>query len=687
MDFSRYEMPNEAVISSRTLPMNASIQHSTELSKESTSCSTDQLHARLTYKEFEHHIRKLLAADAWSGQRIANIVSALHGWMRSLKRDAGDMIGAELGSRFAQSFRRYEDEIASTLAARTQKDRQEQIQKLKQLYDALSINDLLPPVFGDALSYAIDRSGETLAQIGRLSGILPQVLGQWCHGKGTPQHETSYARIAGLESALGLPADCLANRLPPRRRARYERQRSEVLESPKAKHATKNICPLLRPTARLMYQWEELIRFKTDVTRQGATAHNSWRLKSVESSGFRIGWAHMCDGAVCATAGVHWAIFAPFLGFITTHPIRGCTVPAEHADTLAWLTSTAHIKSYVQFLRTRAGNVTHHGVVTLLNNARSHLRPETGFLWLHPELVDDLCAAGNARALTIATQLNREAAWRSYCEEAHRELLALEKSLAAHSPVRCVRSPGRRVETILGDAFPLKRLVKLVRDLEADEPPQSHERDYAAWIRDVLFLKMLISNPLRVAQFSVMRFRGSRPNLYQTADGTWRIRFDPSDFKNEKGAAFEEYDSAVEPSVSPWIRRYLSEARPRLIGAETDYLLLPGVEGPDRGAGYAALDIVPAGNWVADTLAKRVFVVTARYMPEGNGFGPHAFRHIIATDHLKRHPQDYITVAQLLHDKLSTVIKTYSHLKIDDGLRTLHSGVALAMRELDEPRR
>lgn|GEM_PF-2448098 len=680
-------MPNAPVISSGTLAVNASFQQGTDASSIVPTGSINQGHARLTYEELERHIRKLLAADGWSGQRVANFISALHGWMQVFKRVPNDYIGDDLGCSFAKNFRRYEDEIASRLAERTQKDRQEQIQKLKQLYDALSINDLLPPVFGDALAYAIDRSGETLAQIGRLSGILPQVLGQWIHGKGTPNHQTSYARIPGLESALGLPPDSLAKRLPSRRRARYERRKNDPVDastdtSAKAKRAAKAVCPMLRPTARLMSQWEELIRFKSDVARQGATARNSWRLKSVEDSGFRIGWAHMCDGAVCSTAGVQWSFFAPFLGYITTHAVRGRTVPTDHADSLAWLTSTVHMKSYVQFLRTRAGNVTHHGIITLLNNARSHLRPETGFLWLHPEFADDLCAAGDAHAQTIATALNREAAWRSYCEEAHRELLNLEKSLKAHAPVRHARSPGRRVENILSDAFPLKRLVKMVRDLEADEPPQAHERDYAAWIRDVLLCKLLISNPLRVAQLSTMRVRGNHPNLYQTADGSWRVRFDPSDFKNEKGAAFEEYDAAVEPTVWPWIRRYLSEARPMLFGAETDYLFLPCVEGPNRAAGYAALDIEPAGNWIADGLAKRVTIVTARYMPEGNGFGPHAFRHIIATDHLKRHPQDYLTVAQLLHDTLTTVMKAYAHLKVDDGLRTLHAGVAQAMREL-----
>jgi integrase len=307
-------------------------------------------------------------------------------------------------------------------------------------------------------------------------------------------------------------------------------------------------------------------------------------------------------------------------------------------------------------------------------------------LWLHPELVDDLCAAGEKRAMQIAAQPNPDEAWRAYCEEAHRDLLAVEKSLTAQSPVRCARSPKHRIEPILADDFPLKRLVQMIRELEADEPPQAHARNYAVWIRDVLMLKLLISNPLRVSQFSIMRFRGKRSNLYQTATGGWRIRFDPSDFKNQKGAAFDEYDTAVEPSVWPWIRRYLSEARPHFIGTETDYLFLPCVQGPKRGAGYARLEIDPAGNWTADSLARRVMVVTARYLPEGDGIGPHAFRHLIATDHLKRHPQDYMTVAQLLHDTLSSVMDAYSHLKVDDGLRTLHAGVAQAMRELDDAR-
>lgn len=43
----------------------------------------------------------------------------------------------------------------------------------------------------------------------------------------------------------------------------------------------------------------------------------------------------------------------------------------------------------------------------------------------------------------------------------------------------------------------------------------------------------------------------------------------------------------------------------------------------------------------------------------------HAFRHLVATDWLSQHPNDFLTVAELLNDKLDTVIRNYAHLKRD----------------------
>ena len=111
-----------------------------------------------------------------------------------------------------------------------------------------------------------------------------------------------------------------------------------------------------------------------------------------------------------------------------------------------------------------------------------------------------------------------------------------------------------------------------------------------------------------------------------------------------------------------------------------------GAVGPNRGAGRSALGLEAAGNWTADNITKRVKTVTARYIEEADGFGLQAFRHVVASDHLKRHPQDYMTVAQLLHEKFATVMKAYAHMKVDDGLRTLHAGIAQATQELEDIR-
>jgi hypothetical protein len=575
--------------------------HSPSPPSSETQAVAPHARVQLTYVEFEAQVRTQLAQDGWNAQRIANIASALHGWLRALNLDQRDLVGEEFRDGFSTSFRRYEDLIADTLSPRTQKDRQEQVMLLKRLFDGLVLDDLMPASFGDALTYAVERSGATVAHIGRLSGISPVSLAYWMSGRGTPHHASSHASLAALEAALGLPAEMLGKRLPQRRRQRYERHHQGLAADSASSRSTQKssptlACPHLRRTPRIEAQWAELIRFKSDVTRDGATARNSWRVKPPERVGCRIHWAMLCDGLVCATGGAHWSFFGPYLGYLTSRFVGPSPIDVQHADTLARLAVATRVKAYVQFLRRRAGNITHHGVVAFLNNVRSHLRPRTGYVWLHTELVNDLADAGERQAVAIAQGQSRDADWRAYCEKAHQELLTLERALAAQSPARYSRQPTRPIEQVLASDFPLKRLVKFVRDLEADEPPQSHHRDYVVWIRDVLLCKMLIGNPLRVSQFSTMRFRGHRPNLYQSADGRWRLRFEPSDFKNEKGAASEPYDTMVEPSVKPWIHRYFAEARPHLIGADTDYVFLPAVAGPNRGIGYASLGVEAAGN-------------------------------------------------------------------------------------------
>lgn len=135
-------------------------------------------------------------------------------------------------------------------------------------------------------------------------------------------------------------------------------------------------------------------------------------------------------------------------------------------------------------------------------------------------------------------------------------------------------------------------------------------------------------------------------NLYRRHDG-WRLRFEASDFKNQKGAANSEYDAPLPPHLSRRIEDYLQEFRPRLLR------LNPGAPWvfPSRFATF----------W--DDLSRQYERVAERLIPETPGFDTQALRHLVATDYLRKHPEDYPTVATLLHDRLETVIANYAHLK------------------------
>jgi hypothetical protein len=60
---------------------------------------------------------------------------------------------------------------------------------------------------------------------------------------------------------------------------------------------------------------------------------------------------------------------------------------------------------------------------------------------------------------------------------------------------------------------------------------------------------------------------------------------------------------------------------------------------------------------------------TQHFLPESKGFGPHGFRHIIATDTIRNDKvQGWQRAATALHDTLETVRKNYAHLTTSDDM-------------------
>lgn len=640
-----------------------------------------------SYGDLARHGKKALQEAGRGPQQIANYLSALNGWLKtnSLSRDA--VVGEEFGKSFDTVFFRYQDLVRDRVSQRTFKDRAEQILWWQRSWQSLLKQDSLPKSFADALAIAFAQSGLTKAELCRRAGLRADTLSRWLSGEHLPE-AASEPVVCEVERALDLKTGTLTRRLPMRRRSRYARGQDRT--KPKGtrygnrlrrnREALKHYA--LPATERLREQWLQLVRMKTDLARPRATARNTWRVKRLDRTGTRLHWSMLIDGQACVTGSVQYKQIASYLGFLALAKDKGgLGLSAEGLDTLAWMVRADYLKSYLKWLRRRADNVLHNGLFTLLDMVRSHLRPQTGFLWLHPELAETLPGGQHAPADGV----DPDAAWRASCEAAHQNLLEFSRALKIEGKPRRSRDPRERIQGMLASSFPLKELLKIVRAVEHDPPPMAHERDYVVWIRDVLLLKILLNHPLRASHFSVMTFRGHDANLYQSQDGGWRLRFVPNDFKNEKGAANEDYDVSVHDSIGVWINRYLSEARPVLIGADDcDYVFLPSVVGNRGRRGMdATLDSEPTYIWNAENLSKRLHEVTSRYSHDGVGFGAHAIRHLIATDHLKRYPQDYARLAKMLNDNLVTVMREYVHLEASAGTLTIRSSIELAEQELD----
>ena len=656
---------------------------STSSQKDSAFRPAEQ---QTSYAYLEMVGRKKLLSDGRGAGQVANFVTALNAWRTIVRRDTRDLLGADFNAGFDKLFLHYQDVLAEKIAPRTLKDRCEQILWWRAAANEQSGADKLPKSFSEALTVVFERSGMTKVALCRMAGISAPTLNRWL-GSGVTQSEPgANFLVTEVERALDLTEGTLSRRLSVRRRRRYERVSDKQKSGPQTTYGMRvqrNRRTLanysLDATPRFKAQWASLIALKTDTERPGATTRNSWRTKPPHKVGMRVHWSMRVNDKVCVTAGAHYRQISSYLGFIGLSKAHGgLGLPVDGLDTLAWLTRSEYVIAYIRFVRRRADGLLHNGLFTLLDTFRSHLRPKTGYVWLDSSLAQTLSASVEG-----GSGIGNDA-WRKRCEDSYDALMDYTQKLRSEGKPKRSRDPNERVRSIVATEQPIKVLLRAIRELENDPPPQVQRRNYAVWIRDVLLLKLLARHPLRVHHYSIMTFRGAMPNLYRSG-ALWELQYGLEDFKNAKSGSAAEYRVTLDSSLAPWLARYLSEARPLLIGADNcDYVFLPGKVG-NRGPGaqFEEDSSISTGAWTTAGISTRIKTLTGRYMPDGTSFGSHAFRHITATDHLKRHPNEFVLVAKILNDSLATVLKEYDHTGQQDAMRVLGSSVDAVEHELN----
>jgi integrase len=326
---------------------------------------------------------------------------------------------------------------------------------------------------------------------------------------------------------------------------------------------------------------------------------------------------------------------------------------------LVYLFDLELVSEYLEFAKARVGNIT-KGHTPVLHEGQALLYSRGGWIEQQPRF---------GLRMREPVDLDPES-WKRWCETRRNALIEKTKNLTKDGLVKTGRSVGAPIKDILERDHPLDALFELTASMESYVekfswlPKVLNPQDKATLERDIAIFKIIAIQPLRTRMFEDMSYRSDNSgNLYKRKTGEWAIQFKKEDFKNLRGAAKDsDYDVSLPVALTAAVDHYMQEVRP-LFNDSSDKVFVPSLKGGPKGAKESRANRTHGTEWFSTAIARR----SRQFLPGSKGFRPHAVRHIVATDYIKNNPGDYLTAAQILHDKIETVMKEYAHLKAQDG--------------------
>lgn len=506
--------------------------------------------------------------------------------------------------------------------------------------------------------------------------------------------------VAKLEVYFHLPSGTLSSRLPRNLaggttsvggETAYRRYLAEIH---KLHYRLKEI------PYRLAAEWMEVERFHTDP---------AWAiLKGLECDTKHL-WRIHPNRGYSPTSRFHWEQMTCFFGFLTLpaegHDLRmrGKEMGAE-TFSLALLSDATLIAGYIEFRRVRSFNDrANNGIRTFLNFCTKLLYKERGFLWQQPEF-------GERLPISVPPEL-----WIAWCETNRAKMLKMAKTTCGPTTANGSRAVSRDPfvairQYVRGRQHPLTALWELEGNLERHLTYSNYLSPVAVaevW-RSLLLVKLLAANPLRGENLTALTYQPSHWNdlqdpgvlyvpthedssFYQTEDRSWRLRIPSQYFKVDRGP----YDVPVARSLWTTLHNYFTVHRPVLNRAiltaikarrlkeklapfnmqqETDVLRCPYVfrfarTGVSRVSAtkFAAYKGIEQGE--IRVLRDTMMSLTRKFLPGCAGFGPHACRHLVATEKLKNDPSGKYDAAAALHTDPETVELYYAEVLSGDRLK------------------
>lgn len=612
-----------------------------------------ELSVKLTYLDIITNLKRHFSIEenptSSLTQQYRNFLSTLNSYLAFCGKTVESNVGSEFGDNFDSRLRDYLANIA--VAVRTRRDRATQLKKIRSLCQGArtTIRPQLDKqtTLSVALQKLIANSGTPPKTLAKQSGVDPTTLRRWLNGA-TPRADT-IAALRRLELRLGVQRDSLVG----------------LIENASAEQAPVSIAPShrLRMAARknhnltlsesvlgevFIREWSALFDYKsTSFPLLERHSNGTWGLIPQTASP-RVS-ALACRGTrVCPTADTNLYRLRSFLGVVLNLPSEEGGIHWLEAPpiTIAWCAHPQALQCYLDWLTTRSDGVRHNGQKVFARFICSLLRPTTGFLWQQPAVFRE--------RLPQPYRPNDDDAWQEMCARSHKLLRDYINTSNGIS-----RNPQEPVSDLLALSSPLRPIYDAIKRIDADAsdavPGSVTEARHK---RNALLLALLLSNPLRARTLmSLTWLPNGHGTLRGNAQDGWRLYLDPIHFKNGKTQKDKKYSVKIADWVKPMVDSYVEEYRETLLGdISSPYFFVGDEEGE---------------MW--EGLSKTVLKLTRRYIPGSPGFSAHAMRHLVATDWLRKHPDDFLTVAELLNDKLETVLNEYAHLRRDDSFSRYES--------------
>lgn len=605
----------------------------------------------LTYQNLlDEQFQKIIVTGI-NEQTAANRATALRNFMRANGISADDVVGDEMRFRHPEAIERLvamlQDDGRSTRSISNTRAAFRPWRDAVIEYDtAVAIAMEKGTPFREALKSVM--VGLPVKRVAKQTGVPPDMLRGWLLGKQPrPSSVKFLMRIEGFFGLERMSLSILAGVKPRGYKVQIGGAPALIQYNGLVTALSQQqYCCKPALDSPLRQQWYEFIKYKTCAVPQQhrRTKRGKWRVTACPMAPkTEANWWTFLDGKEVTSARMTWTKVSSYLGWLSLAAEQGGkSIPVDSTQTLAWLAVPDHLEEYLDWCKNRIG-VRNQGVTQFLAFVASLVRPRFGYLLQCPEL---------QATLPVEYQMRD---WSTLCGQQFE--LSEQLVSAFHGDIEVSRDSFAPIRKIVELPQPMDAIVDMVRRMRADRPVGAAPSIEAIWARDLVLIKLLTSNPLRMRNIAHLTWRADNTGeLYQRLDKSWWIRVPKIKFKNRTGAAGDSvYDCELQPSAWRDIERYVHVFRPKLLRFPSDLLFLARLE-------KGMLEHRP---WAG--ISPKVYALTGKYIPQCSGFSAHAFRHIVATSILKAPGGTHKTAAKVLNDRVATVEKHYDGLTSNDG--------------------